>query len=76
MIGEIREEAVVKPVISTQAALNIISVDYFVTNTYTHKQNILHQCTALLAVMSLLIIETPIDISNSPVKFFLFVSKS
>lgn len=76
MIGEIREEAVVKPVISTQAGLNIISVDYFVTNAYTHKQNILHQCTTLLAVISLLIIETPIDISNSPVKFFLFVSKS
>lgn len=76
MIGETWEEAVVKPVISTQAGLNIISADYFVTNAYTHKQNILHQCTTLLAVMSLLIIDTSTDISNSPVKFFWFFSKS
>lgn len=76
VIGEIREEAVVKPVISTQAGLNIISVDYFVTNAYTHKQNIFHQCMTLLAVISSLIIDTSTDISNSPVKFSLFFSNS
>lgn len=75
VIGGSWEEAVVQPVVSTQAGLNIIFVDYFVTNAYTHKQNILHRGMTLLAVMSLLITETSIHISNSPAKFFLFFSK-